>query len=149
MAPPTFIPLRVSPAKAAINSDRAIAEERTGSWLSCQERSASHRLARSKYTFFTTEVSRFFTTEVSRSPRLPSRLAADARLQPSTRNVRFGSEPDIRRSLGLSPLHPPKRTLAGRPRDVRFVPIGDLAASLDHLVGAGEQLAAVTPGDEA
>src|SRR6516162_2296509 len=82
MAAPTFIPLQVSPAKAAINSDRAIAEELTGSLLPCQERSASHRLARSKYTSF--------TTEVAYPPRFPPRLAADARPQPSARNVRFG-----------------------------------------------------------
>ena len=31
---------RVSPAKAAINSDRAIAEKLTGAWLPCQESSA-------------------------------------------------------------------------------------------------------------
>src|SRR5215471_13647499 len=80
MAAPTFIRIRVSPAKAAINSDRAIAGKVTGAWLLCQERSASHRPARSKYTFFTTDVW---------APRLP-RLAADARPQPSARNVRFG-----------------------------------------------------------
>src|SRR5262245_61011066 len=85
MTAPTFIRIRVSPAKAAINSARAIAGKQTGGLLPCQERSASHRLARSKYTFF--------TTEVSRSPSLPSRLAADARPQPSARNVRFGSWP--------------------------------------------------------
>src|SRR5262249_25312826 len=85
MTAPTFIRIRVSPAKAAINSDRAIAEKVTGAWLLCQERSASHRPARSKYTFCTTDV---------RAPRLraprPPRLAADARPQPSARNVRFG-----------------------------------------------------------
>ena len=78
----TFIPIRVSPAKAAISSDRAIAEKVTGAWLLCQERSASHRPARSNYTFLTTDVS---------VPR-PPRLAADARPQPSARNVRFGSK---------------------------------------------------------
>ena len=56
MTTPTFIRIRVSLAKAAINSDRAIAEKVTGAWLLCQERSASHRPARSKYTFFTTDV---------------------------------------------------------------------------------------------
>ena len=45
----TFIPIRVSPAKAAINSDRAIAGKQTGALLPCQERSASHRTARSNY----------------------------------------------------------------------------------------------------
>src|SRR5215469_16856096 len=84
MAAPTFIRMRVSPAKAAIDSDRAIAEKVTGAWLPCQVRSASHRPARSKYTFFTIE-----------PPRPPSRLAADARPQPSARNVRFGSQADI------------------------------------------------------
>jgi hypothetical protein len=34
----------MSPAKAAINSDRVIAEELTGGLLPCQERSASHRV---------------------------------------------------------------------------------------------------------
>ena len=43
----TFIPIRVSPAKAAMNSDRAIAGEQTGALLRCQERIASHRTARS------------------------------------------------------------------------------------------------------
>jgi hypothetical protein len=84
MAAPTFIRIRVSPAKAAISSDRVIAEELTGAWLPCQERSASHRPARSKFTFFTTEF---------RLPRSrPSRLAADVRPQPSARNVRFGTK---------------------------------------------------------
>jgi hypothetical protein len=32
---PTFIRIRVSPAKAAINSDRAITEKLTGAWLPC------------------------------------------------------------------------------------------------------------------
>jgi hypothetical protein len=32
--------MRVSPAKVAINSDRAIAEKLTGAWLPCQESSA-------------------------------------------------------------------------------------------------------------
>src|SRR6516164_944638 len=40
MAAPTFICIRVSPAKAAINSDWAIAEKVTGAWLLCQESSA-------------------------------------------------------------------------------------------------------------
>jgi hypothetical protein len=30
----------VNPAKAAINSDRVIAEKLTGAWLACQESSA-------------------------------------------------------------------------------------------------------------
>src|SRR5262245_42282639 len=78
----TFIPMRGSPAKAAISSDRAIAEKVTGAWLPCQERNASHRTARSNYTFLTTDVS---------VPRLrPPCLAADVRPQPSARNVRFG-----------------------------------------------------------
>src|SRR5215467_5292851 len=38
--------------------------------------------------------------------RLPPRCASQ---QNRTFNVRFGSEPEIRRSLGLSPLHPRKR----------------------------------------
>src|SRR6516162_7939054 len=74
----TFIPIRVNPAKAAINSDQAIAGKQTGALLPCQERSASHRAARSNYPL---------KTEYLRAPR----LAADARLQPSARNVRFGS----------------------------------------------------------
>src|SRR6516162_749518 len=73
----TFIPIRVSPAKAAINSDQAIAGQQTGALLPCQERSASHSAARSNYPL---------KTEYLRAPR----LAADARLQPSARNVRFG-----------------------------------------------------------
>jgi hypothetical protein len=75
----TFIPIRVSPAKAAINSDRAIAGKQTGALLPCQERSASHRTARSNYPLKTPLFPR------------PSRLAADARPQPSARNVRFGA----------------------------------------------------------
>jgi len=39
----------VSPAKAAINSDRAIAEKLTGAWLPCQESSALQWLAQSNY----------------------------------------------------------------------------------------------------
>src|SRR6516225_12287379 len=74
----TFIPIRVSPAKAAINSDRAIAGKQTGTLLPCQERSAWHRPARSNYPL---------KTDFPRAPR----LAADARSQPSARNVRFGS----------------------------------------------------------
>jgi len=72
----TFIPIRVSPAKAAINSDRAIAGKQTGALLPCQERSASHRTARSNYPL---------KTEFPRAPR----LAADARPQPSARKHPF------------------------------------------------------------
>src|SRR5262249_26794012 len=54
-------------------------------------------------------------------------------------NVRFGSKADIRRSLSPCPLYPRKRTFAGRLRHVRFVPIADITASLDHLVGAGKE----------
>jgi hypothetical protein len=39
----------VSPAKAAINSDRAIAEKLTGVWLPCQESSALQWPAESNY----------------------------------------------------------------------------------------------------
>jgi hypothetical protein len=39
----------MSPAKAAIKSDRAIAEKLTGRWLPCQESSALHWPAPSKY----------------------------------------------------------------------------------------------------
>src|SRR5689334_9351514 len=73
MPAPTFIRIRVSPAKAAISSDRAIAGKQTGVLLPCQERSASHRPARSKYTFLTTDVSvprpppRFLTADAHRS----------------------------------------------------------------------------------
>src|SRR6516165_14882 len=49
MAAPTFIRIRVSPAKAAINSDRAIAEKPTGAWLLCQESSALQWGAQSNY----------------------------------------------------------------------------------------------------
>jgi len=54
---------------------------------------------------------------------------------PSTTLVRFGSEAEIRRSLGPSPLYPRKRTLAGRPRHVRFVPTGDTATSVISRMG--------------
>ena len=40
IAAPTFIRTGVSPAKAGINSDRAIAEKLTGAWLPCQKSSA-------------------------------------------------------------------------------------------------------------
>src|SRR5262249_30298819 len=112
MAAPTFIPIRGSRAKAAINSDRAIAEKGTGAWLLCQERNASHRPARSKYTFFTTDV------WASRPPH----LAADARSQPSARNVRFGSLADISSReihIRLAPNSEIKRTSL----NVGFVPI--------------------------
>src|SRR5215472_8953210 len=46
---PTFIRIRGSPAKAAINSDRAIAEKLTGAWLPCQESSAPQWPAQSNY----------------------------------------------------------------------------------------------------
>jgi hypothetical protein len=39
----------VSPAKAAINSDRATAEKLTGAWLLCQESSALRWKAQSNY----------------------------------------------------------------------------------------------------
>src|SRR5262249_14054437 len=42
-------------------------------------------------------------------------------------NVRFGSKADLRRSLGPNPLHPRKRTLAGRHWHVRFVPIAGIS----------------------
>ena len=44
-----FIGIWVSPAKAAINSDRAIAEKLTGVWLPCQESSALQWPAESNY----------------------------------------------------------------------------------------------------
>src|SRR5215472_2508582 len=46
---PTFIRIRWSPAKAAINSDRAIAEKLTGASLPCQESSALRWPAQSNY----------------------------------------------------------------------------------------------------
>ena len=33
---------------------------------------------------------------------------------------------------------PPKADMCGATRDVRFVPIADIAPSFDHLVGTGE-----------
>jgi hypothetical protein len=47
IAAPTFIRTQVSPAKAAINSDRAIAEKLTGAWLPCQNSSAAQWPAQS------------------------------------------------------------------------------------------------------
>jgi hypothetical protein len=49
MAAPPFIRIRVSPAKAAINLDSAIAEKLTGAWLPCQESSALQWPAQSNY----------------------------------------------------------------------------------------------------
>jgi hypothetical protein len=49
IAAPTFIHIRVSPAKAGINSDRAIAEKLTGAWLPCQQSSALQWPAQSNY----------------------------------------------------------------------------------------------------
>jgi hypothetical protein len=49
IAAPPFIRIRVSPAKAAINSDWAIAEKLTGAWLPCQESSALQWPAQSNY----------------------------------------------------------------------------------------------------
>jgi len=49
IAAPTFIRIRVSRAKAAINWDRAIAENLTGEWLPCQESSATQWPAQSSY----------------------------------------------------------------------------------------------------
>src|SRR4029077_19102568 len=49
MAAPPFIRIRVSPAKAAINSDRAIAEKLTGAWLPCRGSSALQWPAQSNY----------------------------------------------------------------------------------------------------
>src|SRR6516164_3602553 len=95
MAAPTFIPIRVSPAKAAINSDRVIAEELTGALLPCKERSASRRPVRSNYPL---------NTEFPHPSLWPPCLAADARPQPSARNVRFGSNPEITAWQYLHPL---------------------------------------------
>src|SRR5262249_31150095 len=89
--------MRVSPANAAINSDRAIAGKQTGALLPCQERSASHRPARSNYPL---------KTEFPRPSLSPPCLAADARPQPSARNVRFGH----------------LQTLGSRLERVRFTP---------------------------
>jgi hypothetical protein len=47
----------VSPAKAAINSDRAIAEKLTGAWLPCQESSALQWPAQWYYRLKAEEVS--------------------------------------------------------------------------------------------
>jgi hypothetical protein len=44
-----FYPLQVSPAKAGINSDRAIAEKLMGAWLPCQQSSALQWPAQSNY----------------------------------------------------------------------------------------------------
>jgi hypothetical protein len=41
--------MQTSPAKVAINSDRAIVEKLTGAWLPCQESSALQWLAPSNY----------------------------------------------------------------------------------------------------
>ena len=49
IAAPTFIRIRVSRAKAAINWDRAIAENLTGEWLPCQKSSATQWPAQSNY----------------------------------------------------------------------------------------------------
>jgi hypothetical protein len=99
MAAPTFIRIRVSPAKAAISSDRVIAEELTGAWLPCQERSASQRPARSNYPL---------NTEFPRA----SRRAADARPRPSARNVHFGSDSAVRFGRAARQLHPHQQTFA-------------------------------------
>jgi hypothetical protein len=49
IAAPTSIRIRETPAKAAINLDRAIAEKLTGAWLPCQESSALQWPAQSNY----------------------------------------------------------------------------------------------------
>jgi len=46
---PTFIRIGASPAKAAINSERAIAESLTDAWLPCQKSSALQWPAQSNY----------------------------------------------------------------------------------------------------
>jgi hypothetical protein len=81
----------VSLAKAAINSDRVIAEKVTGALLPCQERNASHRPAQSKYAFF--------TTEVFRSPSLPWHRAADDRSRAHATSVRIHEQPTSRPTL--------------------------------------------------
>jgi hypothetical protein len=49
IAAATFIRIGVSPAKAAINSDRATAEKLTGAWLPCQQSNALQWPAPSNY----------------------------------------------------------------------------------------------------
>jgi hypothetical protein len=49
IAAATFTRIGVSPAKAAINSDRATAEKLTGAWLPCQQSNALQWPAPSNY----------------------------------------------------------------------------------------------------
>jgi len=41
-------------------------------------------------------------------------------------DFRYGSQADLRRTVGPRPLYPRKRTCAARPRYVRFVPIPEM-----------------------
>jgi hypothetical protein len=115
----TFIPIRVSPAKAAINSDRAIAGKQTGALLPCQERSASHRTARSNYPL-----------KIPLFPR-PPRLAADARPQPTARNVHFGGKG--RRKIRSSALHQIADIGASRVSCIFLEPTGSRAYGLHKV----------------
>jgi ABC-type glutathione transport system ATPase component len=65
---PTFIRIRMSLAKAAINSDRAIAEKLTGAWLPCQESSALQWPAQSNYRLKAEDVSYTISIEPSPTP---------------------------------------------------------------------------------
>ena len=73
-----FYPYTGEPCKSGYQLGSAIAGKQTGALLPCQERSASHRPARSNYRL---------KTEFPQAPR----LAADARPQPSAHNVHFGA----------------------------------------------------------
>ena len=69
-----FIRIRVSRAKAAINWDRAIAENLTGEWLPCQESSATQWPAQSNYHLKAEDRStglklQSLPSEVSKAPR--------------------------------------------------------------------------------
>ena len=55
------------------------------------------------------------------------------------RNVRFGSKADMCSAQGIMSALPPKADMGGATRDVRFVPIADIANLFDQLVGASEE----------
>src|SRR5262245_43248149 len=61
-------------------------------------------------------------------------------------NVRFGSKADMRPCRYRCPLYPRKRTLAGRPRHVRFVPEADMGPvySITSSASPKERLVSAT-----
>jgi hypothetical protein len=77
IAAPTFIPIEVSPAKAVINSDPAIVEKLTGTWLRCQATSALQWTGQSNYRLKAEDRSRLLRNPRS-DPLSPAAVKREA-----------------------------------------------------------------------